>query len=132
MRAVRFTFTWPQLAGAAFAALVLAAIFQDTFVMLRAKWQLEEYSHGFLIPVISAYLLWTKRGQFVSMPFEGSWYGVTLVLVGLIVYFLGSLAAITTIDAYALVIVIAGFVLAVMGWKAFRVALVPIALLLLM
>jgi len=115
MRAVRFTFTWPQLAGAAFAAVVLAVIFQDTFVMLRGKWQLEEYSHGFLIPAISAYLLWTRRAQFVSMPFEGSWSGVALVLLGLVVYFLGTLAAITTVDAYALVIVIAGFVLAVMG-----------------
>jgi exosortase len=132
MRAVRFTFTWPQLAGAAFAALVLAVIFQDTFVMLRAKWQLEEYSHGILIPAISAYLLWTRRAQLSSMPFEGSWYGVALVFAGLVVYFLGTLAAITTIDAYALVMVIAGCVLAVMGWKAFRVALVPIALLLLM
>src|SRR6185295_10908836 len=115
-----------------FAALVLAIIFQNTFSLLHATWQLDEYSHGFLIPAISAYLLWTRRGQFASMPFEGSWYGVTLVALGLIVYFLGSLAAITTIDAYAMVIVIAGFVLAVMGWKAFRLALVPIALLLLM
>lgn len=132
MRTVRFTFSWMQLAGAAFAALVLAIIFQNTFALLHATWQLDEYSHGFLIPAISAYLLWTRRAQFASMPFEGSWYGVGLVILGLIVYFLGSLAAITTIDAYALVIVIAGFVLAVMGWKAFRLALVPIALLLLM
>jgi exosortase D (VPLPA-CTERM-specific) len=132
MRAVRFTFTWPQVVGAAFAALVLAVIFQDTFSMLRAKWHLEEYSHGILIPAIAAYLLWTRRAQFASMPFEGSWAGVGLVAVGLIVFFLGTLAAITTVDAYALVIVIAGCVLAAMGWKTFRVALVPIALLLLM
>ena len=132
MRAVRFTFTWPQVVGAAFAALVLAVIFQDTFSMLRAKWHLEEYSHGILIPAIAAYLLWTRRAQFASMPFEGSWAGVALVAVGLVIFFLGTLAAITTVDAYALVIVIAGCVLAVMGWKAFRWALVPIALLLLM
>src|SRR5690349_9365647 len=132
MRAVRFTFTWPQVVGAAFAALVLAVIFQDTFTMLREKWHLEEYSHGILIPAISAYLLWTRRAQFASMPFEGSWAGVAVVAVGLIIFFLGTLAAITTVDAYALVVVIAGCVLAAMGWKAFRVALVPIALLLLM
>ena len=132
MRAVRFTFTWPQVVGAAFAALVLAVIFQDTFGMLRAKWHLEEYSHGILIPAIAAYLLWTRRAQFASMPFEGSWAGVGLVAFGLLVFFLGTLAAITTVDAYALVIVIAGCVLAVMGWKAFRWALVPVALLLLM
>ena len=127
-----FSFTWAQLAGAAFAALVLAVIFQNTFSLLAATWQMEEYSHGMLIPFVSAYLLWTRRAQFAAIPFEGSWAGVALVLLGLVVYFLGTLAAITTIDAYALVIVIAGFVLAVMGWKAFRLALVPIALLLLM
>ena len=132
MRAVRFTFTWPQVVGAAFAALVLALIFQNTFGMLREKWHLEEYSHGILIPGIAAYLLWTRRALFASMPFEGSWAGVGLVGVGLVIFFLGTLAAITTVDAYALVIVIAGCVLAVMGWRAFRWALVPVALLLLM
>jgi exosortase D (VPLPA-CTERM-specific) len=111
---------------------VLIVIFQSTFSLLLATWQLEEYSHGMLIPVISAWLLWQRRAQFASLPFEGSWAGVALVLAGLAVYFLGSLAAITTVDAYALVFVIAGCVLAVMGWKAFRLAMVPIALLLLM
>jgi exosortase D (VPLPA-CTERM-specific) len=132
MRTVSFSFTWAQIAGAAFGALVLAVIFQDTFTMLRATWHMEEYSHGILIPGVSAYLLWTRRAQFAAIPFEGSWTGVGLVVLGLVVYFLGMLAAITTIDAYAFVIVIAGCVLAVMGWKAFRLALVPIALLLLM
>jgi exosortase D (VPLPA-CTERM-specific) len=132
MRTVRFTFTWPQLAGAAFGALVLAVIFQNTFGVLRQAWAMEEYSHGVLIPLITGWLLWTRRAQFAAIPFKGSWAGVGLVLVGLLIYFLGSLAAITTVDAYALVVVIAGCVLAVMGWQAFKLALVPIALLLLM
>lgn len=128
----RFAFTRVQLIGAAFAALVLAVIFQGTFSLLATTWQMEEYSHGFLIPLISLYLLWQRRAQFASLAFEGSWAGVALVGLGLVVYFLGSLAAITTIDAYAFVIVIAGCVLAVLGWKAFKLAAVPIALLLLM
>jgi len=132
MRTARFTFTRAQLVGAAFGALVLAVIFQSTFGLLLATWQMEEYSHGILIPLISLYLLWQRRAQFASLPFEGSWAGVGLVAVGLTIYFLGTLAAITTIDAYAFVIVIAGCVLAVMGWKAFKLALVPVALLLLM
>jgi exosortase D (VPLPA-CTERM-specific) len=132
MRTTRFTFTRAQLIGTALGAAVLIVIFQSTFGLLRATWQLEEYSHGILIPAISAYLLWQRRAQFATLPFEGSWAGVGLVLLGLLVFFLGSFAAITTVDAYALVIVIAGCMLAVMGWKAFRLALVPIALLLLM
>src|SRR5262249_49326125 len=48
------------------------------------------------------------------------------------ILFLGTVASITTVDTYALVIVLLGTALAVMGWQAFRIALVPLALLFLM
>jgi len=48
------------------------------------------------------------------------------------IYFIGTLASITTVDTYALVIVLLGAALALMGWEAFRIALVPLALLFLM
>jgi exosortase len=122
----------PQLAALALAAATLVLVFQGTFSFLYAQWQLDEYSHGFLIPLISAYLLWRRRVQFAQLSFRPSWAGVALAAFGLALYFLGSLASITTVDAYALVIVIAGCVLGLMGWEAFKVALVPIALLFLM
>jgi len=127
-----FTFTRLQLAGAAVAAGVLALVFQKTFGFLYVNWQREEYSHGFLIPLVCIFLLWQRRRQFEQLQFEGTWAGVLVVLIGLGIFFLGTMAAITTIDAYALVVVIAGCLLAVMGWKAFRLALAPLALLLLM
>lgn len=132
MRTASLRLTRSALAGAAIGMAVLIVIFQGTFELLLFTWQREEYSHGFLIPLISLYLIWQRRAQIANVPLEGSWAGVALVLVGLGVYFLGSLAAITTVDAYALVIVIAGCVLALTGWKAFRIVLVPIAMLLLM
>jgi len=122
----------PLLALLAGAAAALVLVFQGTFRALYEQWQLEEYSHGFLIPLISAYLLWRRRAQFAELSLRPSWWGVALLCVGLAIYFLGSLASITTVDGYALVIVIAGCVLGVLGRQAFRVALVPIALLFLM
>jgi exosortase len=77
-------------------------------------------------------LLWRQRARFAQLSWHTSWSGAALALFGLAVYFLGRQASITTLDAYALVIVIAGCILGVMGWEAFRVALVPIALLFLM
>ncbi len=127
-----FSFTRAQLIAAAVGALLFSAVFQGTFELLYATWQRAEYSHGILIPFISAFLLWQRRDAFGQVPFEGSWSGVALVVLGLALYFLGFMASITTLDAYALVCVIAGCLLAVMGWKAFKPALVPIALLLLM
>ena len=123
---------YPQLAAFAVAAVAVVLVFQGTFGYLYGQWQREEYSHGFLIPLVSAYLLWRRRAQFEQVSLRTSWAGVAVALLGLGIYFIGALASITTLDAYALVIVIAGCVLGVLGWQAFKVALVPIALLFLM
>jgi exosortase D (VPLPA-CTERM-specific) len=121
-----------RLAAVALAALALVFLFQNTFVYLYGVWHREEYSHGFLIPLVSGYLLWQRRSRFAQVQFSSSWTGVVLAVLGMAVYFLGSLASITTIDTYALVIVLMGTALALMGWEAFRIALVPLALLFLM
>lgn len=114
----------------AFGALLL--LFQHTFSYLYWQWHQDEYSHGFLVPVISAFLLWQRRDRLAQTQFHASWTGVAVAAVGVAIYFLGGLASITTVDAYALVIVLLGSTLAVMGWPAFRIALVPLALLFLM
>jgi colanic acid biosynthesis glycosyl transferase WcaI len=129
------SFAWqmvrnPWLLIAAAAAVVL--VFQGTFGYLYGQWQRSEYSHGVLIPLISAYLLWRQRRRFAQLSWRSSRSGLALALLGLAIYLLGRLAAITTLDTYALVIVIAGCVLGIMGWEAFKLALVPIALLFLM
>lgn len=127
-----FEFTRPQLVWGAATILLLAFVFQGTFGFLYANWQREEYSHGFLIPLASLFLLWQRRRQLEQMPFTGTWAGVALIALGLAIFFLGMLAAINTIDAYGFVVVIAGCLLATMGWPAFRLALAPLALLVLM
>jgi exosortase D (VPLPA-CTERM-specific) len=114
------------------AAAAIALMFTPTFAYLYAQWQTEEYSHGFLLPLVSGYLIWQRRHQLEATPFTGSWAGAGVVVFGIALYFLGSLASITTLDAYALVIVVAGGLLAVMGWQAFRIVLVPVLLLFLM
>ncbi len=107
-------------------------MFRGTFPLIWQHWHREEYSYGFLIPVISLFLLWQRRRQLQQLPFTGSWAGVLLALAGIGVYYVSRVGALALVDAYALVIVLAGVALAIMGWKAFRVALPPIALLFLM
>jgi exosortase D (VPLPA-CTERM-specific) len=123
---------WPQLAVAALVALVFGLLFHRTFVYLMANWHREEYSHGWLIPPISAYLLWRRRALLVGLPRDGAWMGFALVVLGLLLFFLTFFLTIVGADAYALVIVVAGLAMATLGWQGFKVALVPIALLFLM
>jgi exosortase D (VPLPA-CTERM-specific) len=127
-----YRYTRVQIAVAAAAVLAFVLLFRNTIEYLYWAWHRDEYSHGFLIPLVSAFLLWQRRSLFQQVQFRPSWAGVALAALGLAIYFLGSLASITTIDTYALVIVVLGAALALMGWQAFRIALVPLALLFLM
>jgi exosortase D (VPLPA-CTERM-specific) len=120
------------LATAAVAVIALVLLFQNTFAYLYGVWHRDEYSHGFLVPLVSGFLLWQRREQFRQAEFRGSWTGVAIAVLGVAIYFLGTVASITTIDTYALVIVLMGTALALMGWQAFRIALLPLALLFLM
>ncbi|MDR2215464.1 MAG: exosortase, partial [Nevskiaceae bacterium] len=121
-----------QWAWLGVALAVLLVMFWSTFQVIWQHWHREEYSHGFLVPLISLLLIWQKRRQLQQLPFTGSWVGVALALGGVGLYFVSHYGGLALIDAYALVIVIAGLILAVMGWKAFAVILPAVALLFLM
>jgi exosortase D (VPLPA-CTERM-specific) len=121
-----------QWALLAVVVVAVAALFHRTIPFIYGKWQREEYSHGFLIPFVTLLLLWQSRRELQQTPFRSSWLGVLLTLAGIGLYFISAFAAISTLDAYALVIVIAGLFLAFTGSPAFRIALPALALLLLM
>jgi exosortase D (VPLPA-CTERM-specific) len=127
-----YRFTRVQLAILMVAVVTLVLLFRNTFAYLYDTWHREEYSHGFMIPFVTAFLLWQRRSRFEQVEFRGSWAGVALAAAGVAIYFFGMVASITTVDTYALVIVLHGAVLALMGWPAYRIALVPLALLFLM
>lgn len=116
----------------AVAVVAVMVLFHRTIAYIFSNWQREEYSHGYLVPLVSLLLLWQRRRELQQTPFHASWTGVFLTLAGLGLFFVSAFAAITTLDAYAFVLVIAGLFLAFCGWRAFRIALPALALLLLM
>jgi len=131
-RAARYLSARRLLVVAVAAAVVLILLFQNTLKYLSGVWHQEEYSHGFLVPMISGFLLWQRRTRFERVEFRGSWLGVAIAGTGLAIYLVGAVASITTVDTYAFVIVLMGMALALLGREAFKIALVPLALLFLM
>jgi exosortase D (VPLPA-CTERM-specific) len=89
----------------------------------------EEYSHGVLIPFITAFLIWQKKDVLERIPFDGSWAGVVVTLVGALIISIGNISAITAIMQYGFVIALAGFALAYMGWRGFKEIWIPLLLL---
>lgn len=111
-------------------AVFAGVIYHDALRLMVEWWSnREEYSHGFLIPLITAYLIWQRSDRLREMPFTGSWAGVGLAVFGLFLYLLGELSTIYTVIQYGFVFFVAGVAWAFMGTAAFRIIAVPLLLL---
>ena len=100
--------------------VVAAYIFRDGVRTIIEAWGREEYSHGYLIPVVVAYLIWQARGKLAQESFTGSWLGLGVTAIGLFLYFLGELGTLYVLLQYGFIITLVGLVYAWLGWKAFR------------
>lgn len=128
------TLCWKNSAGIyvvfAITALVLLAGFWDAISDMIYRWDTKkEYGYGYLIPVISAFFVWQKKNKLVDQRFEPSWFGVSVVVVAGMIFFMGEVATTYTLSQYALVLAVLGVALSLMGWRAFRIVAVPLALL---
>ena len=54
----------------------------------------DEYSHGFLIPLISIWFIWERRQAFVETDRGSSFLGVAIVLVALLLLAVAELTSI--------------------------------------
>lgn len=115
---------WMLLGG---VALLFAVLYWEGLRELVKIWDgKEEYSHGFLIPLISLFLVWQKKDELERVKLTGSWIGVPIVLFAILVYFLGDLSTIFLIIHYSMLVFLAGLLLAFGGWRAMGLLWVPL------
>jgi exosortase D (VPLPA-CTERM-specific) len=114
----------------AIAVVATFAVFSGALLELLHRWSTqEEYSHGFLIPVVSAWLLWSRRDAIGASVGQPSWLGFTLIVLALIVHIIGELSAIYILSQVGFVVALLGIMLAAGGYSLCRVTLVPIVFL---
>lgn len=117
---------------AAGLGLAIASAFEALTEMVR-RWETsEEYGYGYLIPVITLFLIWQRKDKLERLPFTGSWLGVLVLAGGVLITLVGQLSTLHTITQYGFVIAIIGAAYAILGWAAFRIIVVPLLLLFLM
>jgi exosortase D (VPLPA-CTERM-specific) len=112
------------------AALLAAIAFRGALFELVRRWASEdEYSHGFLIPLVSAWLLWTRRDALLASIAQPAWSGPVLILLAMFMYVLGQLSAVFVLSPLAFIVALLGIILATGGFPLLRVAFVPVAFL---
>ena len=122
-----FSSALSKFMGWGFFWLVVATVgafvfFSNGISALFVAWQTPEYSHGPLIPVISAFLFLRQLKEYpVDLSADKSrWQGLVVVVFALLFGALGVLANIDDLVAYALILWVGGILLISFGWKTGR------------
>jgi exosortase len=97
--------------------------------MVRDWWDDANYSHGFLVPFFSGYLIWQRRSDLEGTARETNWLGLLLLMAGLCGLILGDFAAEDFTSRSSLIIVVAGLVLFHFGTGIFKIIAFPLAFL---
>lgn len=112
-------FWHPGLFCLLIATIASAVFFWEGLEALLVAWQLPEYSHGPLIPVLSAFLFLRQLKEYplnhgaVNDRLPGVFLLVFAVIFGL----MGKLSKIDDIVAYALILWVGAILLISFGWK---------------
>jgi exosortase len=105
-------------------AITLAALlwaFWTTFAELAQTWHTNpQYSHGFLVPVFAAFLLWLRRDKLNLAACKPSVWGLVLIAAGLTLRLFATYKYFVSLEPVAILPCAAGIVLLFGGWAAWR------------
>lgn len=95
-------------------------------------WDDPNYSHGFLVPLFSLYIVWQQRRTLRALPRSGSLLGIPLMLTGIATLILGDLGAENFLMRSSLLVIIAGLILFHFGSQILRAVAFPLVFLVFM
>jgi len=112
---------------------IVGVLYWPVIVPMVKVWASDDnYSHGFLVPIISLYLAYLRKNELQAANVRPCNAGIFLVMFGLLMLILGWVATEYLTMRSSLVVVIAGSVLYLMGWEIFKILLAPLCYLFLM
>lgn len=92
----------------------------------------DDYSHGFLVPLVSAYFFWINRDKILSTEVKPSGWGLWVVLAGILQLVLAHLASEHFLMRSSIIVLTGGALIYAVGWNVFKAMRLPIFYLFLM
>lgn len=114
--------------------LLFGLAYVPVFVTLYGKYVEVDsyYSHGFLIPLLSAFVIWWKRDGLKTMSVVPSRAGLWVLSGGLLSYMLATSWLVNFVSALSMLVVLAGVSIYLFGLAVTRALWFPLAYLLYM
>jgi EpsI family protein len=122
------------LTAAAFATVAFGFCYSAVLVSVVRTWSTKSvYSYGFAVPLIAAYVFWTKsQGSPRPQVTPDYAFGVPVTLTGLTMLVVGQIGALTTLQQASLIVTPIGLLLLLFGRDVVRSHWFVLAYLLLM
>ena len=91
-----------------------------------------DYSHGFLIPFLSAFFVWERWKDIRESSVQPTSWGIGLLGIGLLMLVVGFIGAELYTQRFSLLVVLSGLVLLLFGWNYLWILTLPIGFLIFM
>ena len=113
--------------------ILLAVLYAPVVPSMVGDWYHDpNYSHGFLVPLISAYFMWERRAALRAAEIAPSNFGLVVIAGSLLLLIFGFVGTEYFTMRSSLVFLLAGIVLYCFGWSVLRVLALPIGFLIFM
>jgi len=107
--------------------LSFAALYHHVLFKLVLDWITDDnYSHGFLIPIIAAYLVWQRRERLSKLSLRPSNTGLIILLGGLAIFLIANIGAELFTMRFSILIVIWGLIVFLLGFEFAKATLIPV------
>lgn len=121
------------LAALLFVSVALLVLYIPFLQSLVADWDTNEnYSHGYFIPFIFAYMIYSIKDTLVEKQIQPVNSGLIIIVFGLVVLIVGKIGAEFFLQRFSLIIVLLGIVLFLLGWEYLKSLSLPILYLIFM
>jgi exosortase D (VPLPA-CTERM-specific) len=120
---------WPWAAVAAAIVVSFYFLFGRSLDVVLRSFEKPEFSHGYIVVLISAWIIWQRRRALWAWRGPGAWSGWLAVAAGLLLALVAHAANFVTPPVVGLLVLALGLVAATLGWASARLLLVPLAFL---
>jgi exosortase len=103
-------------------------VYSSVIKNLVVQWWTDvNYGHGFFVPLLSGYILWHERERWTKSEVKPSNFGFVVMLGAVGLLLLGSLGAELFTGRFSMLVLLAGMILFLAGWKTLRAVSFPLS-----
>jgi len=117
---------WQFWTQAGILVVLVAFLYRDVVARLLQQWMDDpNFSHGFFVPLFSAFVIWSQRARFQQIPVSPHWSGLLFAAGALAVLVVGVLGAELFLSRASLVLLLGALAIYFLGWGHFRAGFFP-------